>query len=134
MVSFRTFADYGTLLFIRGLVYTLDGRSIVDTIGQRRFQVLERGTRDGYHTAKVKLIRDDPVEQHEFDGWFLFKKIMKKKRNDHFVSDLFQLNRQTYDRVRHWYDDLDAERKTLINGQFQEYPNCDDLTVDSSTR
>ena len=63
-----TFADYGTLLYIRGLVYTQDGRSIVDTIGQRRFRVIERGTRDGYNTAKVQLIKDDPIEQHEFDG------------------------------------------------------------------
>lgn len=65
---FSTFADYGTLLYIRGLVYTQDGRSIVDTIGQRRFRVIERGMRDAYNTARVQLIRDDPIEQHEFDG------------------------------------------------------------------
>jgi Lon protease-like protein len=62
------FSDYGTLLYIRSLVYTQDGRSIVDTIGQRRFRVRERGVRDGYSTAKVELIRDQPIEQHEFDG------------------------------------------------------------------
>lgn len=66
--SSSNFSDYGTLLYIRSLVYTHDGRSIVDTIGQRRFRVLERGTRDGYNTAKVELIRDQPVEQHEFQG------------------------------------------------------------------
>lgn len=67
-VSFSNFSDYGTLLYIRSLMYTQDGRSIVDTIGQRRFRVLSRGMRDGYNTAKVVLIRDNPVEQHEFDG------------------------------------------------------------------
>jgi Lon protease-like protein len=72
-----SFADYGTLLYIRGFVYTQDGRSIVDTIGQRRFRVLERGTRDGYNTAKVELIRDHPIEQHEFDGLFKFQKEIK---------------------------------------------------------
>lgn len=49
-------------------MYTQDGRSIVDTIGRRRFRVVARGMRDGYNTAKVVLIRDNPVEQHEFDG------------------------------------------------------------------
>jgi Lon protease-like protein len=71
----RTFADFGTLLFIRGLVYTQDGRSIVDTIGQRRFRVLERGVRDEYNTAKVQLIHDHPIEQHEFDGLLIEKKL-----------------------------------------------------------
>lgn len=66
---FRNFADYGTLLYIRGLIYTPDGRSIVDTIGQRRFRIVERGEKDGYCTARVQLIRDDPIEnQDEFNG------------------------------------------------------------------
>jgi Lon protease-like protein len=78
IVVHRTFTDYGTLLFIRGLVYTQDGRSIVDTIGQRRFRVIERGMKDGYDTARVQLIRDDPIEQHEFDGLFSFLENEKK--------------------------------------------------------
>lgn len=32
-----------------------DGRSLVDTIGTRRFRVLENSMLDGYHTAKVRL-------------------------------------------------------------------------------
>jgi hypothetical protein len=39
-----------------------DGRSLVDTIGTRRFRVLENSTLDGYHTAKVRLdLRGTPV-------------------------------------------------------------------------
>jgi len=48
------------------------------------------------------------------------------------ILDLFQLNRETYNRVRHWFDNLDAYRKTLITGQLEEYPPCDDLTEGSS--
>jgi len=103
-----TFADYGTLLFIRGLVYTLDGRSIVDTIGQQRFHVINRGMKDGYNTARIQLIQDHLIEQNEFD-------------------DLYQLNRNTYNRVRIWFDQLDAYRRTLISHQLEEYPPCDDL-------
>jgi len=109
----RTFVDYGTLLFIRGLVYTQDGRSVVDTIGQRRFRVIERGRRDEYYTAKVQLIRDDPIEQHEFD-------------------DLFQMNHDTYKRARHWFDHLDSYRKTIMTRQLEGYPPCDDLTAGST--
>jgi len=104
------FADYGTLLYIRGLIYTADGRSIVDTIGQRRFHVLERDTLDGYSTARVQLIRDDPIAtQDEF-------------------NEIFQRNRLTYERVRAWFDQLDTYRRTLISRQLENYPPCDDIT------
>jgi len=104
----NTFADYGTLLFIRGLLYTRDGRSVVDTIGQRRFHVIEKGIRDEYNTARIQLIQDDPIESNEFD-------------------DLYQLNRDTYNRVRTWFDQLDSYRRTLISRQLETYPPCDDL-------
>lgn len=106
----ENFADYGTLLYIRGLIYTPDGRSIVDTIGQRRFRIVERGEKDGYCTARVQLIRDDPIEnQDEF-------------------NEIFQINRTTYDRVRGWFDQLDTQRRTLISRQLENYPICDDVT------
>ncbi|CAF1064025.1 unnamed protein product [Rotaria sordida] len=107
------FTDYGTLLFIRGLVYTRDGRSIVDTIGQRRFHVIGRGIRDGYNTAHIQLIQDHSITHDEFD-------------------DLYQFNRNTYNRVRVWFDQLDAYRRTLLTRQLEGYPPCDDLTHEST--
>ena len=130
-LSSRSFSDYGTLLYIRNLVYTQDGRSVVDTIGQRRFRVLERGMRDGYSTAKVELIHDHAVEQHEFDGeaWSVYWMYHPCVSTS---IDLFQLNRDTYNRVRHWFDHLDAYRRTLITRQLEGYPPCDDLIQGSS--
>jgi Lon protease-like protein len=60
-------------------MFTQDGRSVVDTIGQRRFRVIERGVKDEYSIAKVELIRDHQIEQHEFEGLlkFIRKKINK---------------------------------------------------------
>jgi Lon protease-like protein len=130
MIYSRMFTDYGTLLFIRGIVYTLDGRSIVDTIGKRRFHVIERGMRDGYNTARVELIRDHQIEQHEFDGLFKFKKNLFARL--FVILDLLQLNRDTYQRVRDWFDHLDEHRKTLIMQQLEAYPTCDELTQGSS--
>lgn len=72
MTFFSSFADYGTLLYIRGLIYTQDGRSIVDTVGQRRFRVVSRDVRDGYDTARIQLIRDHRIEDEtEFNGLFI---------------------------------------------------------------
>ena len=40
--------------------YFPDGRSVVNTMGGRRFRVVSRGMRDGYNTAKVEIIHDVP--------------------------------------------------------------------------
>ena len=42
------------------------------------------------------------------------------------------MNRDTYNRVRNWFDRLDEHTKTLINQQLEQYPPCDDLTLESS--
>merc|ERR1719192_2113463 len=54
----KPFSDYGTMLEIRDIQYFPDGRSVVDTMGGRRFKVLETGTKDGYATAKVEFLHD----------------------------------------------------------------------------
>ena len=46
--------------------------------------------------------------------------------------DLFQLNRTSYNRVRNWFNHLDAYRRTLIAHQLEGYPACDDLVQGSS--
>merc|ERR1712173_380166 len=45
-------------LEIRDIQYFPDGRSVVDTMGGRRFKVVERGTKDGYATATVEFLHD----------------------------------------------------------------------------
>ena len=66
-ISFR-FSDYGTMLEIRDIQYFPDGRSVVDTMGGRRFKVLERGTKDGYATAKVEFVHDVIPNGQELQG------------------------------------------------------------------
>lgn len=41
------------------------------------------------------------------------------------------MNRNTYERVREWFNQLDLYRRTLISRQFENYPTCDDLTQES---
>ena len=59
------FSDYGTVLFISSLEHTPDGRSLITTMGERRFQVLERSSIDGYAVAKIQFIADQLVEGEE---------------------------------------------------------------------
>ncbi|MED6234942.1 hypothetical protein ATANTOWER_009165 [Ataeniobius toweri] len=61
----KGFADYGCLLIVRSVHFLPDGRSVVDTIGGKRFRVLSRGMKDGYNTADIEHLRDTRVENRE---------------------------------------------------------------------
>uniref|UniRef100_A0A8B9UKA0 LON peptidase N-terminal domain and RING finger protein 1 n=1 Tax=Anas zonorhyncha TaxID=75864 RepID=A0A8B9UKA0_9AVES len=61
----KSFADYGCMLEIRQLELLADGRSLVDTVGGRRFRVLRRGHRDGYNTADIEYLEDKKVAGEE---------------------------------------------------------------------
>lgn len=56
------FAEYGCILEIRNVQFFADGRSVVDSIGKRRFKVLHQGQRDGYNTADIEYIEDQKVK------------------------------------------------------------------------
>ncbi|XP_063205184.1 LON peptidase N-terminal domain and RING finger protein 1-like isoform X2 [Chroicocephalus ridibundus] len=65
MAELSNFADYGCMLEIRQIELLADGRSLVDTIGRRRFRVLSRGHRDGYNTADIEYLEDRKVAGEE---------------------------------------------------------------------
>jgi len=56
------------MLEIRDIQYFPDGRSVVDTMGGRRFKVVERGTKDGYATATVEFLHDVVPQGQELVG------------------------------------------------------------------
>merc|ERR1719419_1059443 len=58
----KGFVDYGCMLIIRSVHFLPDGRSVVDTIGGKRFRVLSRGMKDGYSTADIEHLEDTRVE------------------------------------------------------------------------
>uniref|UniRef100_A0A8C6WSG7 LON peptidase N-terminal domain and ring finger 1, like n=1 Tax=Neogobius melanostomus TaxID=47308 RepID=A0A8C6WSG7_9GOBI len=59
----KGFADYGCMLSIRSVHFLPDGRSVVDTVGVKRFQVLSRGMKDGYSIANIENLEDIKVEE-----------------------------------------------------------------------
>jgi len=56
------------MLEIRDIQYFPDGRAVVDTMGGRRFKVLDRDTKDGYSTASVEFLHDVVPEGQELVG------------------------------------------------------------------
>ena len=50
------YADSGTMLEVRDVKYTPDGRSIVNTVGSRRFKIVSKSVKDGYNTAVVEFL------------------------------------------------------------------------------
>ncbi|XP_066446539.1 LON peptidase N-terminal domain and RING finger protein 1-like isoform X1 [Eleutherodactylus coqui] len=63
--SGKSFSDYGCMLEIQHLDYLPDGRSLVETVGRRRFRVLQRGLFDGYHIAEIEYLMDKKLEDEE---------------------------------------------------------------------
>lgn len=49
------------MLIIRSVHFLPDGRSVVDTIGGKRFRVLSRGMKDGYSIADIEHLEDTRV-------------------------------------------------------------------------
>jgi len=63
--NFGGYYKYGTTLKINQFKLLEDGRSLLQTVGTRRFKVVERSIREGYNVAKVKYLEDDPIPEDQ---------------------------------------------------------------------
>ncbi|XP_014055602.1 LON peptidase N-terminal domain and RING finger protein 3 isoform X1 [Salmo salar] len=104
--NLKGFADYGSLLEIRNVEFFADGRSVVDTIGIRRFKVVEHHQRDGYNTADIEYLEDVKVE------------VVAEK-------ELQSLHDAVYDQALIWVNSLKAEQKERIVEHFGRMPEKD---------
>ncbi|XP_044306895.1 LON peptidase N-terminal domain and RING finger protein 1-like isoform X2 [Varanus komodoensis] len=91
----KSFADYGCVLEIQKIAFLPDGRSLVDTIGKRRFRVMSRGHRDGYNTADIEYLEDEKVEGEE-------------------LAELQKLHDYTYQLTQRFYDHGDTTFRQLL--------------------
>lgn len=99
----RAYSDFGTMLSIRDCVLLANGRTILSTVGGRRFRVMRRGERDGYSTAKVQYIYDEPV----------------RKSRLQMVSDL---HANVFVKAVIWYNSLPDGTKDEIVKSFGAMP------------
>jgi len=110
----KPFSDYGTMLEIRDIQYFPDGRSVVDTMGGRRFKVLERGTKDGYATAKVEFLHDVIPNGQE-------------------LQELQQLHDRTRALAVSWFERASDEIKAGILSHYGAMPALEQDYVSSSS-
>ncbi|XP_053314664.1 LON peptidase N-terminal domain and RING finger protein 1 isoform X2 [Spea bombifrons] len=99
----KSFADYGCMLQIRNVHFLPDGRSVVDTIGGKRFRVLKRGMRDGYYTADIEYLTDSQVEEEE-------------------LEQLKQLHDAVYAQACRWFQNLRYRFRSQILHHFGSMP------------
>uniref|UniRef100_A0A8C3BLP6 LON peptidase N-terminal domain and ring finger 1 n=1 Tax=Cairina moschata TaxID=8855 RepID=A0A8C3BLP6_CAIMO len=98
------FADYGCMLQIRNVHFLPDGRSVVDTVGGKRFRVLRRGMKDGYCTADIEYLEDVKVVD---------EKELKKLR---------ELHNFVYNQACNWFQNLRNKFRTQILQHFGPMP------------
>ncbi|XP_053330018.1 LON peptidase N-terminal domain and RING finger protein 3 [Spea bombifrons] len=99
----KGFADYGCMLEIRNVDFFLDGRSVVDSIGRRRFKVLQHSQRDGYNTADIEYIEDQKVQGEDY-------------------AELLALHDTVYDQACAWFSILKPALKSRILKHFGPMP------------
>ncbi|CAL1298668.1 unnamed protein product [Larinioides sclopetarius] len=99
-------AEYGTMLEIRDVQYFPDGRSVVDTIGSRRFRILRKGERDGYSTGAVEFLRDEPLHANN-------------------LQDVVEMHDQVYKVSQAWFMRLPRDTKQEILQHFGPMPEIE---------
>ncbi|KAM8938812.1 LON peptidase N-terminal domain and RING finger protein 1 [Pelodytes ibericus] len=104
----NSFADYGCMLQIRNVHFLPDGRSVVDTIGGKRFRVLERGMRDGYYTADIEYLSDIQVSEEE-------------------LQQLKDLHDAVYTQACGWFQNLRYRFRSQILHHFGSMPEREEI-------
>ncbi|XP_061104317.1 LON peptidase N-terminal domain and RING finger protein 3-like isoform X2 [Conger conger] len=104
--SVNGFSNYGCILEIRSVEFFADGRSVVDTIGRRRFKVIQHRKLDGYNTADIEYLEDKKVGGPE-------------------EVELRTLHNRVYDQALSWLNSLKAQQKDRIIGHFGPMPEKD---------
>uniref|UniRef100_H2R4K8 LON peptidase N-terminal domain and ring finger 3 n=2 Tax=Pan troglodytes TaxID=9598 RepID=H2R4K8_PANTR len=102
----KGFAEYGCILEIRNVRFFADGRSVVDSIGKRRFRVLHQSQRDGYNTADIEYIEDQKVQGED-------------------CAELMGLHNCVYQQASLWFHSLKLSLKNRILNHFGPMPEKD---------
>ncbi|GFT76518.1 LON peptidase N-terminal domain and RING finger protein 3 [Nephila pilipes] len=99
-------AEYGTILQIRAVQYFPDGRSVVDTVGSKRFKILRKGERDGYTTGAVEFLKDEPLHAD-------------------ILQDVMEMHDQVYKFSQSWFMRLPRDTKQEILQHFGPMPETE---------
>lgn len=127
------------MLIIRSVHFLNDGRSVVDTIGGKRFRVLSRGMKDGYSTADIKHLEDtrvrikaySPADTFHSILWFSFM-VLFQVEDSNELKNLQTLHDAVYEQARVWFQNLEIRFHNQILQHFGAMPEReDDIQVNS---
>ncbi|XP_059535330.1 LON peptidase N-terminal domain and RING finger protein 3 isoform X2 [Myotis daubentonii] len=102
----KGFAEHGCILEIRNVQFFADGRSVIDSVGKRRFRVLRQGQRDGYNTADIEYIEDQKVLGED-------------------CAELMGLHNCVYEQASSWFHSLKNSLRNRIINHFGPMPDKD---------
>ncbi|ODM99626.1 LON peptidase N-terminal domain and RING finger protein 3, partial [Orchesella cincta] len=108
----HNYGDVGTLLEIRNIRYFSDGRSVVDTMGCRRFRVLRKSMVDGYNAAKIELLQDRPISETD-------------------MPIINELHDKVFKEANEWLQSIGQVRRQRIHSHFGLMPSPTDDWRDS---
>ncbi|XP_067948268.1 LON peptidase N-terminal domain and RING finger protein 3-like [Watersipora subatra] len=97
------YAEYGTMLEIKDVQFFDDGRSVVDTVGGRRFHVLSKSSRDGYAVARVEFVDDEKLQGGP-------------------LTELQAMHDDLYSKVCEWFSNLPHRISNHLRLQFGDIP------------
>lgn len=107
----QPFAATGTMLKISDVAYLPDGRSLINTEGFKRFQVISCAVKDGYNVAKVKWLIDENVE------------------SEGEKSEIQKIHVNGFKLLKFWYDKLSEEQKGCIVNAIGEMPKLESIEI-----
>lgn len=128
LISDGRFVDYGCMLIIRSVHFLPDGRSVVDTVGGKRFRVLSRGMKDGYSTADIQHLEDARVRSRLKQPRPVRHVRRRSSRRFFQVEDsedqrrLQELYDAVYEQARVWFQNLKVRFHNQILQHFGPMP------------
>ena len=105
------------MLYIELVQYTPDGRSVIKTKGERRFEIQDIRMYDGLHMATIEFIADEPTTDGKFNSIFF-----KNLPCDHLVALLKKTENEVYQLAKKWFAALSNATKVRTNvSQYLNY-------------
>lgn len=121
------------MLIIRSVHFLPDGRSVVDTVGGKRFRVLSRGMKDGYNTADIEHLEDSRVRAPVTFAAFNIKSdgvqasltcwtFTCQVDDGEELEKLQELHDAVYDQAQVWFQNLKVHFHNQILQHFGPMP------------
>lgn len=98
----------GTVLKVRNVTFFPDGRSVVDCVGERRFNAQDSELKDGYHVAKLSYIVDQDIGDEQA------------------VERLRKIRDKVYTEAQEWFESIASNVRERILSHFGPFPEKDD--------